>query len=77
MTRIFILTTFIKHSFISPSHGNQRRKRNKRNINFKRRNKTVTVGDILYIENLKVLDLGSDDDYTIMWIVLNVAELHT
>ena len=29
--------------FGSPSHGNQRRKRNKRNPNWKRRSKTVTV----------------------------------
>ena len=33
----------IQHSFGSPSHGNQRRKRNKRNTNWKRRSKTVTV----------------------------------
>ena len=33
----------IQHSFGSPSHGNQRRKRKKRNTNWKRRNKTVTV----------------------------------
>ena len=33
----------IQHSFGSPSHGNQRRKRNRRNINWKRRSKTVTV----------------------------------
>ena len=31
------------NSFGCPSHGNQRRKRNKRNINWKRRSKTVTV----------------------------------
>ena len=31
------------HSFGSPSHGNQRRKRNKRNTNWKRRSKTLTV----------------------------------
>ena len=37
------LTTFIQHSFGSPSHGNQRRKRNKRNLTWKRRSKTVTV----------------------------------
>ena len=29
--------------FGSPSHSNQRRKRNKRNTNWKRRSKTVTV----------------------------------
>ena len=50
------LTTIIQHSFGSPSHGNQRRKRNKRNTNWKRRSKAVTVSrwhDILYIENPK------------------------
>ena len=49
------LTTIIQHSFGSPSHGNQRSKRNKRNINGKRRSKSVTVADdmILYIENPK------------------------
>ena len=35
-------TTFIQHSFGSPSHGNHRRKRNKVNSNWKR-SKTVTV----------------------------------
>ena len=49
------LATVIQHSFGSPSHGNQRRKRNKRNTNWKRRSKTVLfAGDmILYIENPK------------------------
>ena len=37
------LTTVIQHSFGSVSHSNQRRKRNKRNPNWKRRGKTVTV----------------------------------
>jgi len=37
------LTTFLQHSFGSFSHSNQRRKRNKRNINWKRKSKTVTV----------------------------------
>ena len=37
------LTTIIQHNFGSFSHGNQRRKRNKRNPNWKRRSKTVTV----------------------------------
>ena len=40
-TRMSTLTTIIQHSFGSPSHGNQRRKRNKRNTNWKRRSKTV------------------------------------
>ena len=49
------LTTIIQHSCGRLSHGNQRRKRNKRNPNQKRRSKTVTVADdtILYIENPK------------------------
>ena len=42
-TRISTLTTIIEHSFGSLSHGNQRRKRNKRNTNWKIRSKTVTV----------------------------------
>ena len=46
--------TIIQHSFGSPRHGNQRRKRNKRNPNWQRRSKTVTADDMtLYIENLK------------------------
>ena len=48
-------TTTIQHSFGSFSHSNQRRKRNKRNPDWKRRSKTLTVSDdmILYIENPK------------------------
>ena len=41
--RMFTLATIIQHSFGSPSHDNQRRKRNKWNTNWKRRSKTVTV----------------------------------
>ena len=48
---MFTFATFVQHSFGSPSHGNQRRRRNKKNPNWKR---TVTVCSmILYIENLK------------------------
>ena len=49
------LTTTIQHSFGSFGHSNQSRKRNKRNPDWKRRSKTLTVaGDkILYIENPK------------------------
>ena len=43
-TRMSTLTTIIQHSFGSPSHGNQRRKRNKRNTNQDGRSKTVTIG---------------------------------
>ena len=42
-TRMSTLATLIQHSFGSPSHCNQRRKINKRNTNWKRRSKTVTV----------------------------------
>ena len=42
-TRMSTVTTFIHHSFGSPSHGNQRREKNKRNANWKRRSKTLTV----------------------------------
>ena len=41
--RMSTLATIIQHSIGSPSHGNQRRKRSKRNTNWKRRSKTVTV----------------------------------
>ena len=44
------LTTTIQHSFGSFSHSNQRRERNKRNPDWKRRSKTLTV---CYIENPK------------------------
>ena len=37
------LATYIQDSFGSPSHCNQRRKRNERNLNCKRRSKAVTV----------------------------------
>ena len=49
------LTTIIQHSFVSPSHGNQKRKRNKRNPNWKRKVKLSLFADdmILYIENPK------------------------
>ena len=42
-TRVLTLTTTIQHSFGSFSHSNQRRKRNKRNADWKRRSKTFTV----------------------------------
>ena len=52
-TRMSTLTTFIQHSFGSPSHSSERRKRNKRNLKRKGRSKTLTADDILYIENPK------------------------
>ena len=42
-TRMSTLATLIQHSFGSPSHGSQRRIRNKMNPNWKRRSKIVTV----------------------------------
>ena len=53
--RVPTLTTTIQHSFGSYGHSNQSRKRNKRNPDWKRRSKTLTVADdmILYIENPK------------------------
>ena len=42
-TRVPTLTTTIQHSCGSFSYSNQRRKRNKRNTDWKRRNKTFTV----------------------------------
>jgi len=52
-TRMPTLTTTIQHSFESPSHSNQRRKRNKRNPYWKRSKILFADGMILYIENLK------------------------
>ena len=48
-----LFTNFFQYSFRRPSHSNQRRKRNKRNPDWKRRSKTVTVADdmILSTEN--------------------------
>ena len=50
--RVPILTIFIQHSFGSPSHSNQRRKRNKRNPDWKR-SKTLTDDMILNLEKPK------------------------
>ena len=52
--RISTLASLIQHTFGSFSHSNQRRRRNKRNLNWKR-SKTVTVCNetILHIENPK------------------------
>jgi len=54
-TSVPILITIIQHSFGSPEHGNQRRKRNKRNPDWKREVKLSLFADdmILYIENSK------------------------
>ena len=42
-TRVPAVATVIQHSFGSPSYTNQKRKRNKRNPDWKRRSKTLTV----------------------------------
>ena len=42
-TRVPTFTTTIQHSFGSFGHSNQSRKRNKRNPNWKRRSKPLTV----------------------------------
>ena len=42
-TRVSTLATIIQHSSGIPSYSNQRRKRNKRNPDWKRRSKTLTV----------------------------------
>ena len=54
-TRMSTVGTIIQHSFGSPSHGNQRRKRNKRNTNCKKKVKLSLFADdtILYIGNPK------------------------
>ena len=53
-TRVPTLTTTIQHSFGSFGYSNQSRKRNKRNLDWKRRSKTLFADDmILYIENPK------------------------
>ena len=52
-TRVPTFTTTIQHSFGSFGHSNQRRKRNKGNPDWKRRNKLSLFADdmVLYIEN--------------------------
>ena len=51
-TRVPSLTTIIQHSFGSPSHSSQRRKRNKRNPDWKKVKLSLFADDmILYIEN--------------------------
>ena len=42
-TKVSTFTTIIPHSSGSPSYSNQRRKRNKRNPEWKRRSKALTV----------------------------------
>ena len=42
-TKMLTFTTIIQHSSGSPSYSNQKRKRNKRNPDWKRRSKVLTV----------------------------------
>ena len=58
-TRMSALTTTTQHSFGSPSHNNQRRKRNKRNPNRKGRSKTITV----FVDDM-ILHLANPKDTT-------------
>ena len=54
-TRMSALATTLQHSFGSPSHGNQRIKRDKRNPNWNGRVKLSLLADdmIIYLENPK------------------------
>ena len=47
------LTTSMQHSLEIPAHGNQRKKGNKRNPNWKRIKTITAVAMVLYIENPK------------------------
>ena len=54
MTSVSIFTTIIQHSSVSPSYGNQGRKRNKGiQIGKEEVKLSLFADDILYIENLK------------------------
>ena len=54
-TRMFTLAIFVQGSIGSPSYSNQRRKRNKRNPDWKRKRQHLLSADdvILYIKNPK------------------------
>ena len=57
---MFNLTTFIQHSFESPSHSSQRRKRNKRNLSWKTVVKVSLFADeIIIMKMLKTLPMNS------------------
>ena len=54
-TRVPTLTSTIHHSFGSPSHSNQRRKRNKQDPDWKRRKLSLFADDIILLrETLKI-----------------------
>ena len=64
------LAIFICYSFGSPSHSNKRRKRNKRNPDWKRKTKTLFADDmILYIENPK------DTTRKLLELTMNIVKL--
>ena len=53
-TRMPTLTIFIQHSFGSPNHSNQRRKRKKKESKLARKKKmSLFADDIPYVENLR------------------------
>ena len=67
LDHMFILRTIIQSRFGSPSQYHHRRKRGKRNPNYKIKSKTMQDGMMFYIENLKeatrkLLELISEFD---------------
>ena len=48
-----VATFFFKYSFVSPSHSNQRRKRNVNTLNWKKQLSLFADDMILQLENLK------------------------
>ena len=78
-TRMSTLATTTQHSFGSPSHGNQRRKRNKRNPSWKGRSK-IADDMIQYLENpkdttRKLLELINESD-KVAGYKINTLKLH-
>ena len=64
-TKMSALITTIQHSFGSPSHGYHRRKRNKRNSNWKV-SKTILFLKYLGINLLETKDLYSENCKVLM-----------
>ena len=62
-------TTVIQHRFGSPSHRNQRIKRNKWNSNWKR-NKTITVSD-----DIILLEYPKDNPRKLLELTKNLVKL--
>ena len=62
-------TTVIQHRFGSPSHRNQRIKRNKWNSNWKR-NKTITVSD-----DIILLEYPKDNPRKLLELIKNLVKL--